>query len=249
MRLLRAGCVVTRRLNCGVRRYVNVSEYIPDLIGGASTVAAAVIAVGAGIWGFFRQKEYELIQRRYLDEGLDVIISTAENALNTFHHNWARCLELLKSFRDVETIKPEELDHGFLHLPVDRFALSANYRVNQIVDSGIIWQVFQLVVAFSQRGNTIARDEIPAALKMKLTTGQIAASRQEMVDAAMEELKKLDDESHSFHVFIGEMQAIARLVEEQKFSLKQIRKLRKHSIVVGALKNLQEKYGDRLAGV
>lgn len=224
-------------------------DYIPDLISGGSTIAAALIAVGAAIWGFFRQKEYELVQRRYLDEGLDVIISTAENALNTFYHNWARSLELLKSFRDVDAMKPEELEYGFLHLPVDRFALSANYRVNQIVDSGTIWQVFQLVVAFSQRANTIARDEIPAALKMKLTTTQIAASREEMVEAAMEELKKLNDESLTFHTFIGEMQAIARLVEEQKFSLKEIRKLRKHPVVVAVLKSLESKYGAKLVAV
>jgi hypothetical protein len=228
---------------------MDITEYIPDLISSGATILAAVIAVGAGVWGFFRQKEYELVQRRYLDEGLDVIISTAENALNTYHHNWARCLELLKSFRDVETIKPEELDHGFLQLPVDRFALSANYRVNQMIDSGTVWRVFQLVIAFCQRANTIARDEIPSALKVKLTTQDIKASRQEMVEAALNALKELDRESYRFHVFIGEMQAIARLVEEQKFSLKQIRRLRVHAVVVNALKKLEAEYADKLVEV
>lgn len=106
--------------------------------------------MGAGIWAFYRQREYELVQKRYLEEGLDVIISTAENALYTFHHNWARCLELLKSFRDLGTMKPEDLDVGFLQLPTDRFALTANYRVNQIVNSPTVWRVFQLVIEFAQ---------------------------------------------------------------------------------------------------
>ena len=147
------------------------TPYIPNLISGGATILAALIAVGAGIRAFYRQREYELVQKRYLEEGLDVIISTAENALFTYHHNWARCLELLKSFRDVKAMKPEDLDVGFLQLPADRFALTANYRVNQIVDSGTVWRVFQLIISFAQNACSVARDEIPAALKMKLTVG------------------------------------------------------------------------------
>ena len=101
------------------------TPYIPNLISGGATILAALIAVGAGIWAFYRQREHELVQKRYLEEGLDVIVSTAENALFIYHHNWARCLELLKSFRDVEAMKPEDLAVGFLQLPADRFALTA----------------------------------------------------------------------------------------------------------------------------
>jgi len=221
-------------------------EYIPDLISGGATILAALLAVGGGIWGFFRQKEYELVQKRYLEGGLDVIISTAENSLYTFHHNWARCLELLKSFRDVDTMKPEELDVGFLQLPTDRFALTANYRVNQIIDSPVVWQVFQLVISFAQTACSVARDEIPAALKIKLTTNQIPASRQEMVDKAMKELKELDAKSHHFHLFIGQLQDISMLLEEQKFALRDIRALRKHPVVVGALEKLGKEYANDL---
>ncbi len=60
-----------------------LTEYIPEIISGISTIVAALLAVGAGIWGFYRQKEYELVQRRYLEEGLDILISSAENALYT----------------------------------------------------------------------------------------------------------------------------------------------------------------------
>ncbi len=224
------------------------TQYVPNLISGGATILAALIAVGAGIWAFYRQREHELVQKRYLEEGLDVIVSTAENALFTYHHNWARCLELLKSFRDVEAMKPEDLNVGFLQLPADRFALTANYRVNQIVDSGTIWRVFQLIIAFAQHACSITRDEIPAAMKLKLTTDQVQASRKEMVDAAMEVLQDLDKKSHHFYVFFGQMQDIAMLFEEQKFALKQIRALRKHPIVVGAIAKLEKEYADELKG-
>lgn len=221
-------------------------EYTSDLIQGGSTILAALIAVGVGVWGFYRQKEFELVQKRYLEEGLDVVIATTENALNTYHHNWARCLELLKSFRDSEAMKPEELDAGFLHLPTDRFALTANYRVNQIVNSGTVWRVFQLVIAFAQTACSITRDEIPVGLKIKLTTNKITANRKEVVDEAMNILTDLDKKSHHFHHFVGKLQDIARLLEEQRFALKDIRKLRVHPTVVEAIKDLEDHYKDDL---
>jgi len=223
-----------------------ITEYLPEIISGTFTILAAVVAVLLGIWGFFRQKEYELVQRRYLEEGLDIVIATAENALNTFHHNWARSLELLKLFRDLETIKPEDLDQGFLALPADRFALTANYRLNQLTDSDTIWRVFQLVIAFAERANSVARVETPTALKMKLTTDTIEATRKEMVDAGLEALTELDKESHHYHSFVGELQAIARLVEGQRFSLKGIRKLRTDPIVKNAISNLETKFSEQL---
>ncbi len=224
------------------------TPYIPNLISAGATILAALIAVGAGIWAFYRQREHELVQKRYLEEGLDVIVSTAENALFTYHHNWARCLELLKSFRDVETMTPEDLHAGFLQLPADRVALTANYRVNQIVDSGTIWQVFQLIIAFAQNGCTVARDEIPAALKLKLTSNNIQADRRMVVDEAMKVLEDLDKKSHHFYVFFGQMQDISMLFEEQKFALKHIRSLRKHPIVVGAIEKLKKEYASDLKG-
>lgn len=222
------------------------SKYIPELISGGATIVAAALAVSGGIWGFFRQKEYELVQKRYLEEGLDEVISTAVNSLNTFHHNWARCLELLKSFRDVETIKLEELEAGFLQLPTDRFALTPNYRVNQIIDSPVVWQAFQLLISFAQTACSVARYEIPAALKLKLTSNQIHASRQEMVDQAMKVLEDLDAKSHHFHLLISQLQDISILLEEQKFALKDIRMLRKHPVVMNAIERLEKEYGSDL---
>jgi len=218
------------------------SQYTSDSIQGGATILAALVAVVAGVWGFFRQKEYELVQRRYLEEGLDVVISTTESALNTYYHNWARCLELLKSFRDLESIKPEDLDSGFLQLPPDRIALTANYRVNQIVNSPTVWRVFQLIVSFAQSGCSVTRDEIPLGLKVKLTTDHIAADRKEMVETAMNVLTELDEKSHRYHSFIGELQDISMLLEQKRFSFKGIRKLRKHPVVLAALKNLEEKF-------
>lgn len=214
-------------------------------IQGLATIVAALIAVGAAFWGFYRQKEFELVQKRYLEEGIDAIVAATQQALNIYSHNWARCTQILKAFRDNDAVRPEELDSGFLHLPTD-FALTAHYRVNQLVNSGVIWQVYQLAISFALYGSSVARDEIPIGLKVKITTDRIKATKSEIVETGVTELQNLDERSHHFQFFIGKLQDIAMLFEGQKFSFKDLRKLQTHPTVMATVKSLEEYYKDDL---
>jgi hypothetical protein len=217
-----------------------------ELIAGATTVLAAGIAVWGGIWAFRRQKEHELVQRRYLDEGLDVVISIAEAALSIYSHNWARCTEIIKTFRDLQNVTADDLIIGFLPLPENRFAFTAHYRVNVIVDSPVIWQVFQLVIAFAQRGCTITKEEIPVGLREVLRHGPDPAKRDETVQAAMQAITELDKDSYRFHIFAQQMNRIARVVEEGSFTFKSIKSLREHTEVKSAVEELEKAFADKL---
>ena len=225
-----------------------LSDLVPDLISSATTMLAVVVGIGGGIWAYYRQKEYELVQRRYLEEGLDVLISTAESSLNIFSHNWAKSLEHLKMFRDLEELDPAELDRGYLDLPDSRFSLLANYRVNAIVNSPTVWYVFQLLISFCQQGCTVARDEIPTALKLKLTSDGIDATREEMVDEAKAVLVELNSDSQKYHIFIGQMYRIVELFEKQKFRFDGVNKLNDDPVVKDVIKNLEEHFADKLEG-
>lgn len=218
-----------------------------EFLSSGMTLITAAIAVGGGIWAYYLQKEFELVQRRYLEEGLDVLIATAENSLNIYSHNWARSLEILKTFRDLEKIDIGEFDKGFLNLPESRFSLTANYRVNTIVDSPIVWYTFQLVQSFCQRGCAITRDEIPVALKTKLQTERIESTREEIVEEAVAVLTELDKESHRYHTFGGQMHRIASLLERQKFRFKTVQALKNHETVRDVLTRLEETFADKLA--
>ena len=66
------------------------------------------------------------------------------------------------------------------------------------------------------------------------------------VDGCMEALKKLNNEAHHYHHFIAELQAIARLVEGQRFSLKGIRQIPNNKVVKGAIKNLEQTFHKQL---
>ena len=61
---------------------------------------------------FLKQKEYEYIRKRYLDEGFDKLISEYDNALSIYRYNWAISLSIIQQIRDLprDTINTKLLD-------------------------------------------------------------------------------------------------------------------------------------------
>ena len=48
------------------------------------------------------EREYELVRKRYLDEGLDQLIGNVQNALSAYQQVWDSGLSLLKQFREFQ---------------------------------------------------------------------------------------------------------------------------------------------------
>jgi len=227
---------------------IDWSNYLPAIITGGATFIAGIMVAIVGFIAYYKQKEYELCKQRYLEEGFDVVVSVAQQALSIYNHNWARIIEILKSFRDTspEDFDLSELEKGFIDLSESRFPLIANYRVRSITQSDTIWNVFQLLVSFAQKGISISKKEIPLALRMKISTDKIQATKEEMFEDALNELQKLQDESYLYYEFLKECQKIIDLLETQKFSFKKIRKISKNPVVIEAISNLQNQFKDKL---
>ena len=230
---------------------------LPPLIAGIAVVLTAVVAVLGGMLVYFRQKEFELVKQRYLDEGLDVLIGAAEEMLNIFHHNWARALEILKLFRDSPTFDPEELDRGFIDLPPSRWALTAHYRVNALVGDTSVWKVFQVLMAFCQHGSATAKFELPDGIRSVMTSGcgltraeltsnSVKASKAELVGKAFELLSILDKDAEKHHIFVEQMQRISSVLETRRFRFKAIRKFRKDDAVKQALAGIKAAFREEL---
>jgi hypothetical protein len=224
------------------------TNHIDSVIQGATGLISAGLAATAATWFYFRQKEYELVQRRYLEEGVDVLLATAEAALNAYSLNWARGLMLIKAFREPSALKVQELSAGFLEMPTNPFALTANYRVSEIVGSSVIWQTYQLVLAFAQNSSTLIRDEVVGVIRMSMERDpRIDASREVIVSEAEQVMRDLNEKSHRYHVFLSQVQRIARLLERQRFQFSAIQKLRDHEEVRAAVQALRAEFATELA--
>lgn len=101
-----------------------------ELFKGLITLVVGLAVAYVGLWLYFRQKEYELVKQRHLEQCIDVIASELELALGTFSHNWARCLQILKDYRDMEVhFDIKQLSAGFLELHSSRFQRIAHFRL------------------------------------------------------------------------------------------------------------------------
>lgn len=208
------------------------------------TIAAAIAATFA-IWFYFRQKEYELIQQRYLVEGIDVVISEAEEAMNCFHFNWARCLEVLKAYRDLPKFDCSDLRVGFVDLPKSRFPLTAIHRVTTMTKSHVVWDAFQLTMSFAQTATSVVKDEIPTAIRVQVEDKLDDTKRDELLEEAGEKIKELNGAAADYHHFISQLRQIAAIVEQQRFNAKAIRRLGEKTNVEEILREIHNRFRDR----
>ena len=100
-----------------------------ELFKALLTLLVGLTIARVGLWIYFRQKEYELVKQRYLEQSIDILASELELAFGAFSRNWARCLQILKEYRDMEEhFEPEQLSSGFLEFESSRFQRIAHHR-------------------------------------------------------------------------------------------------------------------------
>lgn len=147
-----------------------------EVTRGGVTIAAACVAAWLGVKVFLRQKEYDLVKQRYLEGGIDVVAAHQEEALGIFHHNWARCLQLVKMFRDAqESFDLDQLQQGFLELDSSKFHAIPHHRLQILVRTQVFWEVYQMALAFAVNANAKVTEKNPETIRLKITTDKLSA--------------------------------------------------------------------------
>lgn len=100
----------------------------------AVTIVGVLLTALLAYWIYYAQKQYEFLVSRYLDQGIDVIAAELQSAIEAANHNWARCVDLLREYRDLGArFDAEQLDLGFIERPAGKLQHTANFRVFKIV--------------------------------------------------------------------------------------------------------------------
>lgn len=231
------------------------AELVLTAIDGAFTLLGillgAVAATATAVLIFYRQKQFELVQKRYLEESVDVLITNAELTLNRFVHNWSKCLDILKAFRDTSQLSLDELDTKLEPLRVDRFALTAVYRLSSVIgDDQVLWTAYQRVVAFGETAQKTMVVDVLGGLREYLSANwddpsvnpYAAVSKAEVVESLSGVLYDLKAKSDPYYWFISEMQKLVRLFEQQRFSFKALGKLKENSVVLDVVSSLKARF-------
>lgn len=218
-----------------------------ELIRGAVTIAAAGFAAWLGLKVFLRQKQFELVKQRYLEGAIDVVAAHHEQAMGIYNHNWARCLQILKLFRDEkDSFHVEELDKGFLPLDASQFHVVAHHRLQLLVGSQVFWEVYQLALSFAVNSNAQVSKEVPETIRLKLRTTKIDVDIEKIVEESFQHLQKLHEESHKFAVLTRELEALAGMLQTEDLTFKKVLAFRNQAAVKASVDRLEKAFSDQL---
>jgi hypothetical protein len=212
-----------------------------------SSIVAGLVLAYCGLRIYFRQKEYELVKQRYLEQCLDVVAGELEEITSVFLHNWARSLELVKELRDApENFEKAHLDQGFLPFRGSNFNQPAHHRLRVLTESKIFWNCYQLSLARHMALNAIAAREIPHAISEHVSGRLPGAKASDIVETAFKELQPMMSRSNEFALLQNALQRIAAELERSRLSFGDIEKFAKRENVRQIVKELEEKYGPQL---
>ena len=215
------------------------STFISPLI----PLAAVILAYLLGKSAYFRQKEYELITKRYLEEGIDSISKNVDSSLAIIRHNWWHCLFVLKSFRDLgKDMRPELYNEGLIKPDPSNFELWKDYRLKDIVGNDIFNRVHQHLDSFVKSSFSSFRDDMCNGIRVTLNGGkelEVVATREEIYEGILKDAIEIDNKARKFYVLLGELQNISNLIQTKRISFKNLDKLKEHTVVKNAVKNLK----------
>lgn len=223
------------------------ADLCQEFVRGAFTIAAAGVAARIGFWVFLRQKEFELVQQRYLEGAIDVVAAHHEEVMGIFLHNWARCQQIIKTFRDgKDAFDIKELEKGFLPLDSSQFHVIAHYRLQLLVGSQVFWETYQLALSFAANSNAQVSKEIPEMIRLKLTTSKISDDIDKIVEDSFKRLEELQKESHKFEILTRELEALAGMLQTENLTFKKVLKFRNQPRVKASVVLLRKEFSQEL---
>ena len=225
-------------------------EYRDQVATITAALAAAIAAPSVGLCVYFRQKQYELVRTRYLDNGMDVIAAHVEYALGIFRHNWARSLNVLKHFRDMGSDMPKDLYRsGFLDLDPTSFRTVHGFLLRELTGENIFHTILQLLFSFVHNANTLFIYDLCSTVRASVEGGtehQINSSRKEIFQSYLHKLDELNTNCEKFYVFQMSLNNISGALARQRFLFRNVEKLRKHPAVKSAVEMLKKEFHDDL---
>ena len=223
-------------------------EFLKDIGAGVAPLGAAFVAYLLGLRAYHLQREYELVRRRYLDEGLDAFAADIEHALGVFKNNWQHSLNVLKHYREMDTaMRKELLDTGWLDVEMSQFRVRPNYRIGILVGDQVFWSVQQLLFAFVGTTTAFFKDDLGGAVRHAMSGGALKGPKKDMIDEYLGHCEKHLATANRYHILLAEVQAITTELEKKRFTLASIQKFKNREAVQNSVNRIKKAFADKLA--
>jgi len=212
----------------------------------AANLGVGLLLAFAGLRLYFRQKEYELVKQRYLDQCLDIVLAELDETAGAFLHNWSRCIEIVREFRDSpENFDKDHLVEGFLPFRGTRLNQTAHHRLKVLTGSDVFWRLYQLALSRHTWMNAAVSREIPQAISEYLA-GRMKVNRDTIVEAAVAELKPMTPKSDRFAMLQNALLRIAAELEKSRLSFDEIGAFSNRTEIKKIVAEMNKYYADDL---
>lgn len=215
-----------------------------------------LIPAGVAYWFGRRQyllkRDHDQITRRYLENGIDVIIENIEHVLGVFRENYACSLRILKTFRGKFVagiiLSPDDYSpNRFLRYKQEFFYSAPFYKLRQLCgpEASVFHDETQRLFAFVESATNFFEYDLCVALKER-AENRITVEAEVLVADYMAKVREYDQKSQRFYGLINELQKIAFILESNPIRYHDLKTFREKEDVRSSLeivRNIFDKEG------
>lgn len=224
-----------------------ILKFRNELLQVGITVVAAGLTVIAAIFLYFRQRHYEMIVDRYLNEGIDLIQAELQESVQRLAHNWARWLEVLKEYREFsEEFDLNNLRVGFIEHRSGRFNYVAHCRLLKITKSSEIYTLYLMAIQSLDSANSRLASEFPSSIAFALKSDRVTMGASELAARFAAEAEEIWKKNQKWHYLITELQYLSEFLEQRRLSYSKLDRLHKNRTVKNIVKQIKDRFAEEL---
>lgn len=208
------------------------------------------IPAGLAYWFGRRQylikRDHEQITKRYLENGIDVIVESIEHALGVFSKNYAHSLRILKTFivKKNAGISPSPEDYAtncFLRYKQEQFYTAPFYKLIQLCgeEAKIFYVQTQHLFVFVESATNFFQYDMCVALKEFVEGNRITVNANTLFDEYLKRVKDYSDKSQKYYDLISELQKIAFVLETKPIRYRNLKKFCDRQEIKQTLENVK----------
>lgn len=209
------------------------------------TLLAGWLAYWFGLKKYYKEKEHEMLQQRYLKDGVDNYAKQVEKSLNVFMDNWKLSILLLKMYREFgNLVELSYFEKKYQNIKLENIAIITNQKYATLVGGTNQYQYIQLLASFVDEATNFMRSDLFSTIKLQVKSNRPIEPK--IIDVGIKKLKELENESRKYYSLLSECQKIGEELERGKVSSKDIVNFHKRTTVVESVQRLEEIFKEDL---
>ena len=226
---------------------IMVSKIIREFLYITVPIIAVLLAYYFGRREYKKQKTHELIIRRYLEQGIDLLIVNVDDGLSSFKRNFEYSLISLRHFRESKKLNmdlPEDIDKkDFVQYKPESFSQIPFFKIYYLLGDNITFLAVQDLFSFLSFSYDFLQNELLDNIrKFDKVETEFDVDWLEFYTETLTKIKQLEKESRKYYSILTVLQDVATILESEIYSWKQLEDLKHDSRIVDSVKILKEQF-------